>query len=312
VLPRSFRREPEENALRAPIAPLFLLATCSVVGAASTGHEAEGAKPRLASGRVVDVHGAPVAGAAIEVSITDRQYRSVTIGQGLSGADGGFMLPLATADYGDLGVGVDAPGFAHWGAAGFPQGVVDEEIVLRQIVDRGFLDDLGAIRDPAERARRVLEIVTSEDAPVIEEMFPYLGAMRPELAAIVRAGIAEPKTRDGSSPADHATRLLAYWADPADDEIVVPWVIASWGARPAHVAHLGLSAASIGGVCALWRELHFADQGIADDQPWSPCTELVVDATRTHALALFRVSYAHWGYDMHLRGVSEGRIHHYR
>jgi hypothetical protein len=102
------------------------------------------------------------------------------------------------------------------------------------------------------------------DVSITKQMFPYLGELRAELAAIVRAGTTEPRERrDGSCPADHAARLLAYWADPADDVLVVPWLKKNWGGRPAHVAHLGLSAASIHEVCDRWREIHFVDQGIS-------------------------------------------------
>jgi len=62
------------------------------------------------------------------------------------------------------------------------------------------------------------------DLPEIERMFPHLGELRAELAAIVGAGTTEPRElSDGSSPADHAARLLAYWADPADDVLVVQY-----------------------------------------------------------------------------------------
>ena len=294
------------------------------VAAAATGGARE-TKPRTATGRVVDVHGRPVAGAAIEVEITNQDYESVTIGRGVSGDDGRFALRLTTTDYGDLGLGVDAPGFAHWGSADFSRGVVDAKIVLWRTIDRPFIESLRSVSDPAERARQVLEIAASEDLPDIEEMFPYLGEVRAELADIVRAGRIDPKERsDGSSPADQAARLLAYWADPADDALVMPWLKRTWGARPAHVAHLGLSASSIYDVCDRWREIHYADQGISNDsQPWAACVEPVVDRTGGHALALFHVRYAHWGYDMHLvmrregerwvlRGVAENSIFHMR
>jgi hypothetical protein len=312
--------------MRLPIVVRLLVAALALVSAvaASTTGGARKTKPWTATGRVVDVQGRPVAGAALDVSITNQEYRSVTIGRGVSGADGGFALSLTTNEYGDLGLGVDAPGFAHWGWAGFPRGVVDEKIVLRRIIDRPFIEGLRAVRNPAERARRVLEIAASDDLPEIEQMWPYLGELRAELAAIVRAGTTEPRERsDGSSPADHAARLLAYWADPTDDVLVVPWLKKNWGGRPAHVAHLGLSAASIHEVCDRWREIHFADQGISGRQPWSSCLDPVVDRTRSHALVLFRVKYAYWGYDMHLvmrregerwvlRGVAENSVFHYK
>jgi len=265
------------SAMRPPIAVRLLVAVLALVSAtaSSTTGGARKTKPWTATGRVVDVQGRPVAGAALDVSITNHEYRSVTIGRGVSGADGGFALRLTTNEYGDLGLGVDAPGFAHWGWAGFPRGVADEKIVLHRIIDRPFIEGLRAVRDPAERARRVLEIAASDDLPEIEQMLPYLGELRAELAAIVRAGTTEPRDRrDGSSPSDHAARLLAYWADPADDVLVVPWLKKNWGGRPAHVAHLGLSAASIQDVCDRWREIHFADQGIS-----SPALELLPGAS---------------------------------
>ena len=294
------------------------------VTAASTPAGGDQRKPRTASGRVVDVQGRPVAGAAIEISMTSQDYRSVTIGQGVSGIDGRFALTLSTNEYGDLGLGVDAPGFEHWGWAGFPRGIVNEEIVIHRVVDRTFLDALRAVRDPEERARRVLEIAASDDLPDIEELFPYLAELRSELAAIARARTDEPKVRrTGRSPADQALRLLAYWADPADDALVAPWIKKNWGGRKAHVAHLGLGADSIQEICNRWREIHFADQGIASDPPASLCLEPVTDRTGTHALALFVVRYKYWGYDMHLamrregtrwvlRGVAENTTHHYR
>jgi len=295
----------------------MLVAVLALVSAAAASPKT---KPWTATGRVVDVQGRPVAGAALDVSITNQEYHSVTIGRGVSGGDGSFAFRFTTNEYGDLGLGVDAPGFAHWGWAGFPRGVMNEKIVLRRVIDRPFIEGLRSVRDPAERARRVLEIAASDDLPEIEQMFPYLGELRAELAAIVRAGTTEPKARDDSTPTDHAARLLAYWSDPADDALVVPWVKKHWGGRAANVAHLGFSAASIQEICDRWREIHFADQGIKGRQTWSSCLEPVVAGN--HALALFRVKYAYWGYDMHLvmrregerwvlRGVAENQIFHF-
>lgn len=301
-----------------------LLIVLVSAAAASTPAGGPPGKPRTASGRVVDVQGRPVAGAAIEISITSQDYRSVTIGEGFSGADGRFALTLSTNEYGDLGLGVDAPGFAHWGWAGFPRGIVNEEIVVHRVIDRTFLDALRSVRDPEERARHVLEIAASDDLPEIEEMFPYLAELRPDLAAIARARTAEPKVpRNGRSPADQALRLLSYRADPADDALVAPWIRKNWGGRAAHVAHLGLAADSTHELCDRWREIHFADQRIASNRPASVCREPVTDRTGTHVLVLFEVRYRYWGYDMHLvmrqegmrwvlRGVAENSIEHYR
>src|SRR5690348_15027680 len=153
-----------------PVRLLLAAFALALLGAAaaSTARAARKTKPWRATGRVVDVQGRPVAGAAIEVSITNQEYREVTIGQGVSGADGRFSLKLTTNDYGDLGLGVDAPGFAHWGWAGFPRGVVDEKIVLRRVIDRPFIEGIRAVRDPAQRASLVLEIAASDDIPEIE------------------------------------------------------------------------------------------------------------------------------------------------
>ena len=294
-----------------------------MVAAAAAG--ARTPKPSTATGRVVDLQGRPVAGAAVEVSIMGQDYRRQTLGRGVSDVDGGFALSLSPNEHGSsLGIEVAAPGFVP-DFASFPRGIVDETIVLRRIVDRAFLEALRSVRDPEERARRMLEIAASDDLPDIDEMFPYLGELRPDLAAIVKAGTTEPKTRRTErTPAYQASRLLAYWADPADDELLAPWVKENWGARPAHVAHLGLAADSIYEICHRWAEIHFVDQKIAADRvPWNRCLEPVVDRTGTHALALFRVRYAYWGYDMYLvmrregerwvlRGVAENMRHHFR
>jgi hypothetical protein len=306
----------------------FALVSLAVVtaAAASTPREARAGEPSTATGRVVDVQGRPVAGAAIEVSIMGQDYRRRTLGQGVSDGDGRFAVSLSLNEYDSTGgIGVDAPGFvSDW--ASFPGGIVDETIVLRRIVDRPFLEALRAVRDPQERARRVLEIAASDaaDLPEMEEMFPYLGELRRELAAIVVAGTEAPTVRRTDwSPAYHASRLLAYWADPADDALLAPWIKENWGARPAHVAHLGLSAGSVYEVCARWSEIHAADQSASGCQALGTCRPPLVDRTGTHALALFGVRYAHWGYDMYLvmrregkrwvlRGVADNKLYHFR
>ena len=283
----------------------------------TAGVEAE--KPATATGRVLDVHGRPVAGAVVDVSITNQRYESVTIGVGTTDVDGRFALTLATRDYGDLGLGVEAPGFASWGRAGFPDGIVGEEIFLQRVIERGFLERLRSTRDPVQRARGALEIAASDHLADIEELFPYLGELRPELAAIARAGISAPRTRpDGPTPAGGALRLLAYAADPADDDLVEPWMVENWNFRPAPA----LSGASFHEVCERWREAHFAQQGIGEAAPRERRHKPVLDASGRHALLLWRVDYLHWGYSMYLvmrregdrwvlRGVSSGAIHHH-
>lgn len=300
--------------------PVRLLVAALVLVSATGARKS---KPWTATGRVVDVHGRPVEGAALEVSITNQRYQPETIGRGFSGADGRFSFRLTTNEYGDVGLGIETPGFARWGWV-FDRGVVNEKVVLWRIIDRRFIERLRTVRDPAERARQALEIAASHDLPEIEEMFPYLGEMRAELAAIVRAKTTEPRDRsDGATPADRASRLLAYWADPADDVLLTPWLKKNWGARPAHMANLGLSAASIDEVCNRWRVIHFAAEGVSDSPPWSSCEKEVMDRTGTHALALFHVQYAYWGYDMYLvmrrerdrwilRGVADHNIYHFR
>ncbi|HXT21941.1 MAG TPA: hypothetical protein VN923_14415, partial [Thermoanaerobaculia bacterium] len=63
--------------------------------------------------------------------------------------------------------------------------------------------------------------------------------------------------------------------------------------------------------------------GASGCQAWGTCRLPLVDRTGTHALALFGVRYAYWGYDMYLvmrregerwvlRGVAEGKLYHFR
>lgn len=304
-----------------PWRPIVLALTLIAASIACSGPAAAAAKPATATGRVRDVHGQPVAGAAVEVSVTTPDYKSLTIGQGTTDADGRFALALSTTSYGDLGVGVEAPGFEDWGWAGYPKGIVGEEIVLNRVVDQGFLERLRSVRDPAQRARGVLEIAASDDLPEMEELFPYLGELRPELAAIARAKTSQPKLkRDDSTPADHAMRLLAMWADPADDALVEPWMKKEWAFEPAPAT---LSGASIFDVCTHWGDFHFVKEGVSKRPPPSYCRNQIVDRSGLHALALWSVRYMYWGYSMHLvmrregdrwvlRGVTEGTIYHYR
>jgi hypothetical protein len=300
------------------VVAIGLIATASV---SSSLAAAARAKPATATGRVLDVHGQPVARAAIEVSITAQDYKSLTIGAGTTDADGRFALDLSTTSYGDLGLGVEAPGFKNWGWAGFPEGIVDEEIVLSRVIDRTFLEHLRSVSDREERAHGVFEVAASDDLPEIDELFPYLGELRPGLAAIVRARTAEPKVkRDGSTPADHALRLLALRADPADDALVEPWMKAEWAFEPALTK---VSGESIYEVCSRWGDVHFAKEGVSKQPPPSYCQNQVVDSSGLHAMALWNVRYMHWGYSMHLvmrregdrwvlRGVTSGTIYHFR
>ncbi|HET9768251.1 MAG TPA: hypothetical protein VFS60_15465 [Thermoanaerobaculia bacterium] len=296
----------------------MLLATASV----SSGLAAAArTKPATATGRVLDVHGQPVAGAAIEVSITTQEYKSLTIGEGTTDTNGRFALDLSTTSYGDLGLGVEAPGFKNWGWAGFPEGIVAEEIVLSRVIDRSFLERLRSVGDREAHARGVFEIAASDDLPEIPELFPYLGELRPELAAIVRARTSEPKLkRDGSTPADHALRLLALRADPADDALVEPWMKEEWAFEPALTK---VSGESIYQVCSRWGDVHFAKEGVSKQPPPSYCQDQVVDSGGLHAMALWSVRYMYWGYSMYLvmrregdrwvlRGVTGGTIYHYR
>jgi hypothetical protein len=270
---------------------------------------------------VADVQGRPLAGASIEVSMTNRRYESVAIGRGVTDGDGRFALALSTDGYGDLGLGVQAPGFVRFGWAGYPQGITDEAVVLRRPIDRAYLEALRSVREPGERAARVLELAASDDLPEIEELFPYLGELRAELAAIASAPVLEPEVRrDGATPAEHASRLLAYWADPADDRLLARWTKEARGftSLPDDFA-----APMIGELCALWRVEHFRREKVGEPQTYSACGVPLLDGTGTHALALFRVRYAHWGYDMHLvmrregerwvlRAVAANRIDHFR
>src|SRR6185369_15554749 len=74
----------------------MLVTVLALVSAAAASPKT---KPWTATGRVVDVQGRPVAGAALDVSITNQEYHSVTIGRGVSGADGGFAFRLTTNKY---------------------------------------------------------------------------------------------------------------------------------------------------------------------------------------------------------------------
>jgi hypothetical protein len=276
-------------------------------------------KPATATGRVLDVHGRPAAGAAVEVSITNQEYQSVTIGQGTTDSAGRFALALSTTAYGDLGLGIEAPGFARWGRAGIPPASSakrSSSAPHRSRLPRSLRSSRDPPSAPAAPWRSRPRTICRDGGAL-----PYLGG-RAELATIARARTSTPRTQhDDITPADRALRLLAFAADPADDDLVEPWMKKEW--RHHRPAPATLAGASIDEVCDRWGEWHFTEQRIA--KPARPAVRLhpIPDATGRHALVRWRVDYLHWGYSMYLvmrregdrwvlRGVSADTLHHHR
>jgi hypothetical protein len=84
------------------------------------------------------------------------------------------------------------------------------------------------------------------------------------------------KTTDdmNEAPADRARQLLAWWADPADADLLAGWLEKQRGIRPVTPA---LAAASEVEVCSQWAAEHFQREGVASHPPWHRCSAMATE-----------------------------------
>lgn len=242
----------------------------------------------MATGLVVDLRGRPVDYARVVVECGAGEIH----GEGRTGADGRFEIPYSHPEE-KMGLTVTAPGFARWAVAAVyePHELVNYRVRLDREIGRHFMKSLVAEPDPESRIWGLLEIVGDRQFSFeVADVFPYLGALRADLLAIVKSqAFARPddEPRPGS-PDKQARELLAFWADPADEPLVRGWLLASAILPVPELSHENLS-----GACAAWAAESFRIQKITDPPP-SFCDVKATDAENTRALVDLTVRYAYW------------------
>jgi hypothetical protein len=254
--------------------------------------------PAEATGIVVDLEGRPVAGARVVVGGADAEA------DGLTGADGTFRIALHDRSYRMLDLEVTAPGFDRWAFTAFYGGVQGERVQLSRTLSQDLLAAVASEPQPERRVWRLLEIVGNRPGSSLDPVavFAGLGALRPELRALVASRAFERQDDMNDAPADRARELLAWWADPADAGLLAGWLKKQRGFRPVTSK---LAAASEGEVCAQWAKEHFQRERVASHPPWHVCSAVITDPSGTRMLLRFDVRYAYWGYNQLLVAVRE-------
>ena len=220
----SVRGEPEDLMVRAARA----VAERYYARLPETGDGKSHRPPQpTATGLVVDRRGRPVADARVVIECgSDERH-----GEGRTGSDGRFEILYSHPEE-KMGLTVTAPGFTRWAVAAVydPHELAGYRVRLDRELGRDFLTSLVAEPDPESRIWGLLEIVGERQFGLeVADAFPYLGALRADLLAIVKSqAFARPddEPRPGS-PDKQARRLLAFWADPADEPLVRDWLRAS-------------------------------------------------------------------------------------
>jgi len=237
--------------------------------------------PGVATGRVVNRRGEPVAGALVDIETEETDKR---LGRGWTDRAGRFQIPLATDKYRGLSLTVTADDYHRWAVGGIYGGVVEHRVQLDREVNRAFVDALLAEKDVERRMWMLLEVVGPREFGMeLKDIFSYIGRLRSDLHLLIRSGAfaggKEP-------PAKVAAWFLYCWEDPADAKLTKP-------EAKRQVSLLAdekeISGETIEEVLEKWMPEH-------PDNPPRNFSEPVMDAAGTHALVECYVHYAHWGY----------------
>ena len=257
--------------------------------------------PSTATGVVRARFGGPVAGA--EITITPEVGEGV-LGSGKTHAEGRFKINLLAADYRGVTLEVKAKGFVRWAFGGIYGGIVGHLAVLDREIDDDRLAAVLAEKDPERRLEGVLEIVASRQMSDlgIEQVFPYIGKLRADLRTIIAARVFDRKDDGGESPADRARWLLAYWADPADEAVVEPWMKDNAYIAPAPPEIVG---ATIEDACRRYADAFFGNEP-ANQRTLSNFSNPRYSLEKDRALIEFSVHYLNWGFSQYLVLVKEG------
>lgn len=245
------------------------------------------------SGRVTDRRGRPVEGA--QVVVEPRGGAATPAVETTTDGSGRYAVaPPAGEPGGELTLTVTAPGFARWALATARPADGRLDARLDRALDEPFWTALAAAAEPVERLWLLLEVIGARQmgAPAPTVVYPHVGALRADLGAVARSTAFAPPDDRAFTPRDRALALLAAWGDPADADLVAPYLERTPALRPGPPEAVG---PTIDAVCARWADDHFAREKV-ETRTWHACDVPVTAPDGRHAVAVFRVRYAHWGY----------------
>ncbi len=265
-----------------------------LLGALAVGWAAasSGAEGPQAAGRVTDLRGNAVAGALVQAE----SWESTKLGAARSDEQGRFQV-LLSQSVKDLTLIVEHPGFQRWALSGTkPDKDGAHRIRLTRSIDREYLAELTAQSQPLRFRRLAQDLLapsegTAGDTLPLEQVLPFLKALRPWLHALL---LAAPPLKDRDLPEEQrrAALLLAYLGDPRDDKLVDAWAATQNAiARPPKPCRGPTPDAA----AQEWRRAHFEKEG----HTTYSTLETQIAPNGDHGLALLTVRYANWGYSQY-------------
>jgi hypothetical protein len=251
----------------------------------------------------VDRRGVAVEGA--EVLILDG-FHGKAIGCAKTGVDGSFSLTLEK-EVCEVSFEVTKPGFARWAWIEDGDALVDRLVCLEREISRERIAEITAEKDLEERLWRILEVLHGGD-----ELFAYIGDMRPDLLRIANSGAFSRLDSRYESPLTRALLLLMLWQDPQDQELLARALMKALNEpenenyRFCRVCFLSrlpekeIAGKSFDEVIDRWYEWHCIQEKINGRRPPHCVKKKIVDLSEQHAYITIDVRYAHWGYEQNL------------
>jgi hypothetical protein len=200
--------------------------------------------PAKATGHVVDASGKPIRGVRVGFSREEidqetgersrlriKRDLSHTLGFAVTDDMGGFSIAFdnSVPTKGPLRAWADHRDYEYWSNndVQVTQGMEVELTLIRQIALAWKIRDE---RDPKEAVRMTVDLLRLPDpsripSPTLADLYPYLGDMREPLLVIAKSEEYATQSRDGDDETirHRACRLLAYWADPRDEDSLQRW-----------------------------------------------------------------------------------------
>jgi hypothetical protein len=272
-----------------------------LLGALLVGHASEAAatEVQIAAGQVTDLQGHTVASALVKAE----SWESEPLGMAQSDAQGRFKVALSHPVK-DLTLIVERPGFQRWAlAASSPGPDGSYQILLTRTIDRKYLTELTAQSEPARFQRLARDLLapsegTTGDTLPLDQVLPFLKALRSRLRALLPAEPGRLEKLDLTEEQDKAAALLAYLGDPRDDALVDAWAAKqNYVSRPPQPFKGPTPEAA----ARAWQKVHFEKEGYLTPQsiPYNTLRTQIAPSG-DHGLALHTVRYAHWGYSQYL------------
>ena len=158
-----------------------------------------------------------------------------------------------------------------------------------------YLGSIARQRDDAKRTWMLLELLARPQTSLkMPTLLPYLGEFRQDLLDINESRLFEKDGPGGESPGHMARLLLAYWQDPADDKLTMPWLkVTQSGYAPSEP----IRAATVEEACAAHATAHFRrDVEKGKEIPPYSFQPPVLGPKGERAWVEFSVRYDDWGY----------------